>query len=615
MFNFKLPKNMKRIILSLIIIVHSVGIIAQNFQKEILLDKYYGREAEFGDFDRDGDLDILMFYTFEDPYGEGYTRILENTDVGFVELEVGFPRVEYFGGSRNGSINWVDYNNDGYLDVFLIVGQSFSVENKLFINNGDKSFTEKQIDVDELVPGSCGPSWCDFDNDGDLDLMIFGNKGFNNYTIRIYENKLDSQELTAIDFDFGECIIKSRKPWGDFNNDGYMDLLANEPIDNYQCNIAILKNNGDKTFTKIVYSDLLGLNQDVLNQAGDMIWGDYNNDGYLDILISGQHTNSNGSGITYLYKNNKDETFTQVNIDNVYGMAHDVSIDWGDYDNDGYLDILQTGDGWINGVADRTRIFKNNNMEYLNSGNESFLGIHQHGMSLWGDLNNDNKLDFLDLGQVNYTHHQIALFKNIFVNNNTRPIPPVSLNAEVINNELILSWGAGTDEETPHNTLSYNVYLIYEDDTIVQPNALENGKRTLVGIGNAQHNKFFKYKISKNGLYKWGVQSIDQSYIGSAFSNEKSIEVNSITAIEDVKIHNTKVNVFPNPFEEHIIISSDHIMDVSEICLKDINERVVYRINNVQLPYSVIIGELKSGIYFLSIKSELNFICKKIIKN
>ena len=608
--------NMKRIIYFLIILVSSIEVIAQDFEKQILLDDYYGREAKFGDFDRDGDLDILMFYTFEDPYGEGYTRILENTETGFVELEVGFPRVEYFGGSRNGAINWVDYNNDGYLDVFLVVGQPFSVENKLYINNRDKSFTEKPIDVDELVLGSCEPSWCDFDYDGDPDLMIFGDKDFNDYTIRIYENKLDNQEFSAIDFDFGECIVKSRKPWGDFNNDGYIDLLVNEPIDNYQCNIAIFKNNGDKTFTKAIFPDLIGLNQDVLNQTGDMSWGDYNNDGYLDILISGQHTNSTGNGITAVYKNNGNETFSEVSLNGVFPTKGDVSIEWGDFDNDGDLDILQTGEGDISNtqIFAKTILYRNDNGTFQNSEIE-FLDAHQCGMSTGADYTGDSNLDLLVLGEVNYTHHQITLFENTSVINNTQPQPPTLLNAEVVNNQLILTWNAGADEETPQNALSYNVYLIHEDDTIVQPNSLENGNRTLVGLGNAQLNKFFKYRVSKVGQYKWGVQSIDHSYIGSAFSNEESIEVTSITAIEDVKIRNTMMNVFPNPMEEHITISSEQIKDVDEISLKDINGRDVYRINNVQLPHSIILGELKSGIYLLSIKSELNIFCKKIIKN
>jgi len=446
--------------------------------------------------------------------------------------------------------------------------------------------------------------------------MVFGEKDFMDYTIKIYENKLENQEFTAIDFDFGKCIVKSRKPWGDFNNDGYMDLLVNEPTKNYQCNIAVFKNNGDKTFTKVVFPDLIGLNQDVLNQTGDMMWGDYNNDGYLDILISGEHTSSSGSGITRLYKNNGNETFSEVSIDGVFPTDGDVSIEWGDFDNDGDLDILQSGEGDLSDIQSfkRTMLYYNDNGAFKNSGIE-FLGSHQWGMSTAADYTSDNNLDLLVLGQVDYIHHQIALFENTSANNNSPPQPPLSLNAEIVNNELILSWNAGKDGKTSQNALSYNVYLIHEDDTIVQPNSLENGKRTLVGLGNAQLNKFFKYRISKTGHYKWGVQSIDQSYIGSAFSNEESIEVTSITTIEDVKTQNIKVKVFPNPFEEHITISSEQIRNVDEIWLKDMYGGDVYRINNVQLPYSILLEELKSGIYFLSIKSNLNFLCKKIIKN
>lgn len=515
---------MKKNIFILVSLCISINLNSQNFSKQILLDNYYGREAEFGDFDRDGDLDILMFYTFNNASGEGFTRIFENVNSEFNELELGFPIVEYFGSSRNGAINWVDFNNDGYLDVFLVVGKPFSIETKLYINNKNKTFTEKELNINDLVLGSCGPIWVDFDNDGDLDLTMFGVES-SKYAIKIYENNIDTQELNAIPYTFDNVIIKSRMPWADFNNDGYLDLLVNELIDNSQTNLAIYKNNGDKTFTKIIYANHLGLNNDILNQTGDMRWGDYNSDGYLDILISGQHTDYTGSGITYLYKNNGNETFTKIDIDNVYGMTYDVSIEWGDYDNDGDLDILQTGEGRINGIKDRTRIYNNENLEFVNSNIENLLGVHQRGMSTSGDYNNDNKLDFLVLGQIDYTHHQIALYNNISLINNYPPQAPLNLSQDINNDEIILSWDKGNDQETSQEALSYNIYLIRDNDTIINPAALINGKRILPRIGNSQHNNFYKLKNLKAGTYKWGVQSIDNSFIGSSFSLEETFEI------------------------------------------------------------------------------------------
>src|SRR5688572_13544876 len=146
---------MRRFVFIMLLSMGPLAAYSQTFTKKILLDEYYGREAEFGDFDRDGDLDILMFYTADDAYGEAFTRILENKGTEFLPLELGFPGVEAFGATRNGAANWVDFNNDGYLDVFLVISKPFSTETKLYLNNGDKTFTEKLLNVNELVVGSC----------------------------------------------------------------------------------------------------------------------------------------------------------------------------------------------------------------------------------------------------------------------------------------------------------------------------------------------------------------------------------------------------------------------------------------------------------------------------
>ncbi len=401
------------------------------FTKKVILDNTYGYEAEWGDFDLDGDLDILMFYETNDGYGENFTKIFENKIDTLTELEVGLPIVENFGSSRNGSINWFDYNNDGLLDIFLIRGEPFSAKKKIFRNNGNKTFSDIKVDsLLDIVPGSCGPSFADYDNDGDLDMLLNGKNTdtFEN-EIKIYEN-IDSGKFIDSGIKNLTGIIKSRMPWADFNNDGYIDILANKPFQNGTSNITVFKNNGNKTFTQIVMIGLQGLDNDYLNQDGDMRWGDYNNDGFADILISGENGGSDGYGITKIYNNNGDETFTDSGIDNIYGMVSDVSIEWGDYNNDGVLDILQTGDGRINGVFGKTRIYFNNNGKFEKELNDSFLAVHQQGMSTAADYDNDGDLDILVLGEFQFTHHQIALYNNFEYVKNEKPQIPANLGVE-----------------------------------------------------------------------------------------------------------------------------------------------------------------------------------------
>ena len=82
-------------------------------------------------------------------------------------------------------------------------------------------------------------------------------------------------------------------------------------------------------------------------------WGDYDNDGYLDILLTGQ---SSSSYISKIYRNNGNNTFTELNRTYINGIGYS-SASWGDYDNDGYLDILLTGYNESDRVS---KIYSNN---------------------------------------------------------------------------------------------------------------------------------------------------------------------------------------------------------------------------------------------------------------
>jgi len=609
---------MKKILLLFAFIYIGTDLFPQTFTKKVLLDNYYGREAEWGDFDGDGDLDILMFYTLGDPYGKSYTRIIENKIDTFTELEVGLPKVENFGASRNGSLNWIDYNNDGLLDIFLIKGESFSAKMKIYKNNGNKTFTDIKCDsILSIIPGSCGPSFADYDNDGDLDFLLMGN----NFTpcpftteTKIYEN-LGNGKFVDSGIKNITGVIKSRMPWGDFNNDGYIDILANEPNQNGTSNIVVYKNNGNKTFAKIVFNNLSGLNNDYLNQAGDMRWGDYNNDGYIDILLSGAHTSSNSVGITRIYKNNGDETITDTGINNIYGMAMDVSVEWGDYNNDGVLDLLQTGDGWINGVEAKTRIFFNNNGIYEKEPNDLFLGVHQRGMSTAADYDNDGDLDILVLGDsVNFMHPQIALYNNYQNLKNTKPEIPTNLQTEVKSNEIILKWDRSNDDETPSKGLSYNVCLISGNNKIIAPNALQTGKRTIVGMGNAQQNNFLKINNLATGHYKWRVQSIDNCFEGSEFSNENAFEYINY-GILGKENDNSSLVAYPNPFNDFLKIDiSNFGNNRCSIYISDLMGRKLININEISLPYIINTSSLKVGLYLLNIIQKNSILIKKIEK-
>jgi hypothetical protein len=127
--------------------------------------------------------------------------------------------------------------------------------------------------------------------------------------------------------------ISAGVAWGDFDNDGVVDLF----VANWQNQRNFLyRNAGDATFTKILEGDIVNDVAHYDPYSSGPCWGDFNNDGFLDMFVANQRDRNN-----FLYMNNGDGTFTKITDDPVVtdGGAS-FSSAWGDYDNDGYLDLF-----------------------------------------------------------------------------------------------------------------------------------------------------------------------------------------------------------------------------------------------------------------------------------
>jgi|GEM_PF-1095312 len=276
-------------------------------------------------------------------------------------------------GGDSWNSSWGDYDNDGDPDLFVANGDNQN--NFFYTNNGDGSFTK--VTVGSIVTdggNSHGSSWGDYDNDGYLDLFV-ANLDENNF---LYHNNGDG---TFIKITEGNIVndggASSGCSWSDYDNDGYIDLFVSNNGDNF-----LYHNNGDGSFTRITEGDVVA---DGANSFGGS-WGDYDNDGDPDLFVaSGEYSQGN-----LLYQNNGDGTFTRITDgDIVNDRGKSMSSIWGDYDNDGDLDLFVANTGQDNFV------YSNNGDGTFNRFVASIIAIDAGDSfgSSWGDYNRDGHPD------------------------------------------------------------------------------------------------------------------------------------------------------------------------------------------------------------------------------
>jgi len=134
--------------------------------------------------------------------------------------------------------------------------------------------------------------------------------------------------------------------WGDYNNDGWLDLyVTNDGQKNF-----LYKNNRNGTFTKILNGSMVN---DIAGSFG-CNWGDYDNDGDLDLFVANNYLQKNA-----LYRNDENDNFTKITNEIVANeISSSVGASWGDYNNDGKLDLFVVNQGY-NGPSENDFLYKN----------------------------------------------------------------------------------------------------------------------------------------------------------------------------------------------------------------------------------------------------------------
>lgn len=369
--------------------------------------------AGVGDWNKDGWDDINIGSHYFQNRGDGTFE--------YVSGALGLPA---------GTAVWGDFDNDGWEDAYIVNGGD---NDKLYRNRGDGTFEDVTAasTISNPLP-TVTPIWLDYNNDGRLDLFLANGRRTVGGQEVYYQDKLWRNEGDGSFTDVTTVSgIAASEPapyddcWGasacDYNNDGLTDIF----VSTYRLAAdKLYRNNGDGTFTDVgAATGVRGVPTQAPQYFGHGMgsdWGDFDNDGLTDLVVGNLgHPDWRGavSNPSLIFHNDNTTRFSEVHHDmGLKFREMNAGVLWADLDLDGWLDLWQSqysyskeGEGGEPGRYSRV---------YFNGGSPDFLlhdrtwlvGSKVHGA--WTvsrlDYDRDGDIDLLVASQ----HEGVKLFRN-----------------------------------------------------------------------------------------------------------------------------------------------------------------------------------------------------------
>jgi hypothetical protein len=453
-----------------------------------------------GDYNNDGNLDVLVA-------GLGrrdvpFSTLYRNTGGAFVDSGVVLP------GLSRATAAWGDFDGDGDLDLAMTGLNELGIPVTRIYRNDSGVFTPLTNNLAPVFAGNI--AWGDYDGDGRLDLLVTGINSASASGVaftRLYHND-GNGVFTSVPHPFPDCYLGAAA-WADYDNDGYLDLVLSGATTGGGLVSGIWHNDGHGNFTNIA----AGL---PAMDLGFAVWGDFDNDGQLDLLFGG---NTDEGFLTRVYRNDNG-TFTNINAGLLPVLW--ASAAWGDYDNDGKLDIMLMGYDPVAQIA-RSILYHNNGDGSFSDTGTVFHNLYLGAMT-WFDYDNDGKLDIIMAGNEVGTDI-LRLAHNTGATTNTPPAAPTDLAVAFNGTNVDLSWNAGSDPQTPVAGLTYNLRVgtTPGGSQVVASQSASNGRRLIPAMGNMQMSRRdHLHGLTPGATYYWSVQSVDSGLAGSAFAVEGS---------------------------------------------------------------------------------------------
>ena len=438
-----------------------------------------------------------------------------------------------------------DYDNNGFND--LIFGSGSGVV-FLKANSTGTAFTTDRKTQSYLVQRT---NFVDINNDGKLDAFACDDNAPNRY----YMN--DGTLLNHIQGGIGDFTTGGNYAslWSDFDNDGLIDMhlsKCGQGGSGVGGNInQLFKNNGNGTYTNIAEA----ANMADPEQTWSSAVGDYNNDGWMDVIVG---VNSGSNGYTNVKRNNGNNTYTSVTAGSGYDTVTSTGREYiaADFDNDGYLDVL----GSANNI-----MFGDGNFHFVANPNSYAISSNDRPI---GDLNNDGFLDIQNGTSV------------LFNNGNTNKWIKINLQGVQSNRngigarvEIYGAWGKQI-RDVQSGTGFQNMSTI----------------NTHFGIGQAT--------AITQVIIRWPSGVVD-SILNPAI-NQSLLVVENSSPLENASFTSSGFSLYPNPAKDVLNIKTNENITIKSAQVYDITGKLI--INSSLSNPNINVEKLSSGTYILVLK-------------
>ena len=470
----------------------------------------------WADADNDGRLDLLVTGRYGNSVG---TLLYRNTGSELAQVSgTGLPALEESWAA------WGDYDQDGYQDVALLGFYNRITDGvkvlvtDIYRNNHNLSFSPLNAGLQAVYDGSA--AWGDYDGDGDLDLLLMGQTADDRGFTALYRNT--GGVFTARSLNLN-AAASGQAAWGDYDGDGGLDFFISGR--SYDSGAQVWRDGKLWVYRNLgcASGDCGFALQATLDggETGGAAWIDFDQDGDLDLAQTGLVNSARLDTALYRFA---DGSFSRVSTSGL-PIAWRSSLAVGDYNNDGWPDLL------LHGLLDgsyHTHIYLNQNGsgQFIQEQDAALASVEQNDeplMTAWGDADSDGALDLALSGPFGSVYKTVVL-GNTPPNANQPPAAPGDLtawsNPQAGPNGVQLSWSAPPDDHTRANGLRYELRVGSSPnsaDVLRPPADLNSGLRRVSAPGGRSATAFVNLP---DGLYYWSLQAVDSSLAGSAFTAE-----------------------------------------------------------------------------------------------